>query len=91
MRALAAGYEKAARRRPVAGQQDLDAAQLDFAWASAGSCFSLQEEVENAYVKAGQVVIAFSDRGENVRGEGACCLRFRGLYWVLVSQSGEHG
>lgn len=82
---------KAARSRPVACQEELGAALLDFAWASAGSRFSLQAEIQNGSVKAGQTVIAFSEEQENVRREGACCLRFRGLYWVLVSQSGEHG
>ena len=80
MRALAARHEKAARRRPVAGQEELGAALLDFAWASACSWFSLQEEVENASLNAGHTASAFSDEEGNVRRESACCLHFPCLH-----------
>ena len=57
MRALAAGPEKAT----VAEQEELGAALLDLGRASACSWFSLQEEIQNGSVKAGQTVIAFSE------------------------------
>lgn len=51
---LAVGHEKAARRRLIAGQEELSGVLLDLGWASACSWFSLQEEVENASIKQGR-------------------------------------